>query len=66
MDIYTVEMLNHDYTEEAMNYIDAEATDEEIVADVKEILNDNYTLEAPEIVTEYVERLLAAVHSVRA
>lgn len=66
MDIYTIEMLDHDYTEEAMNYIDAEMTDEEIAADVKEVFTDDWTLECPEIVTEYTERLLAAVHSIRA
>lgn len=61
--IYTREMLDHDFSEEAYNYIEAGIVSKnEVAADVKECLAD-YELEDEDIVSDYIENLMAAIES---
>lgn len=59
-DIYTREMLNHDYSDEAYLYKEAGMTEKEIANDIKEVFKD-YELEDDEIVNDYIENILAAM-----
>lgn len=57
---YTRKMLDHDYSEEACNYKEADMTREQIEADVKKCLAE-YELEDEEIISNYIENIMAAM-----
>ena len=62
--MYTREMLNHDYQEEASNYVSSGMTDNEIAADLKQCLSE-YELEDEHIYQDYLNNLLKAVEEER-
>ena len=61
---YTRGMLDHDYQEEAYNYVAAGMVDEDIKADARECLKE-YKLEDDAIVIDYIDRLMEAVEKER-
>lgn len=56
-------MLHHDYTEEALYYLAANMSDEEITADIREMLKDNDFDDCT--INEYINNLLFVVQEMR-
>ena len=62
--LYTRKMLNHDYSQEAYNYVRENMTNDEIAEDLRQCLSE-YELEDEEIFDDYLKRLLDSVENER-